>query len=113
MSIPITRGTLVAAYELLRTCPPFIGWKLPDVSDVKFAVIRGKHVYGDCDGETLRVSSGKHGQLQTLLMTVAHEAIHLHQFRAGLNAPNTEHNADFWRRAKRVCAIHGWDLRGF
>jgi len=113
MSIPLTKATLIAAYELLRTTPPFLGWKLPEPDDVEFTVIRTRDLYGDCDGDKIRVSAGRHGTLNALLQTMAHEVIHLHQFRRGLNTPNTEHNADFHKRAKRVCAMNCWDLKGF
>ena len=113
MSITITKATLIAAYELLLTTPPFVGWKLPDAGAIDFAVLRDRTTYGDCDGETLRVSSGRHCQLPTLLATVAHEMIHLHQMRRRLETPNTQHNADFRKRAARVCRIHGFDPKVF
>lgn len=113
MSITITKATLIAAYELLRTTPPFVGWKLPDAGAIDFVVLRDRTTYGDCDGETLRVSSGRHGQLPTLLATVAHKIIHLHQMRRRLETPNTQHNADFRKRAARVCRIHGFDPKVF
>jgi hypothetical protein len=113
MSITITRATLIATYELLRTTQPFMGWKLPEASEIDFAVLRGRNTYGDCDGETIRASNGRHGQLPTLLATVAHEMIHLHQMRKALETPNTEHNADFRKRAARVCRLHGFDPKVF
>jgi SprT-like family. len=109
----ITQATLIAAYELLRTCPPFLGWRLPDPGEIEFVTIKDRHLYGDCDGEILRVSVNKHGHLNTLLATVAHEMVHLHQMRAKLETPNTEHNKDFRRRAARVCRIHGFDPKVF
>ena len=113
MSILITKATLIAAYDLLRTTAPFVGWKLPDSDAIDFAVIRDRTNYGDCDGEKIRVSSGRHGHLSTLLATVAHEMIHLHQMCCKLETPNTEHNADFRRRAARVCRLHGFDPKVF
>jgi len=113
MSITITKDTLMAAYELLRTTPPFLGWKLPDAGEIDFAVLRGRTTYGDCDGETIRASSGCNGHLPTLLATVAHEMIHLHQMRRRLETPKTEHNADFRKRAARVCRLHGFDPKVF
>lgn len=113
MSVPITKATVIAAYELLRSTPPFLGWKLPDSGEINFAVVRTRSLYGDCDGSTIRVSASRHGQLNTLLATVAHEMLHLHQMRTGLETANTQHNADFHKRAKRVCHIHGFDHRSF
>jgi hypothetical protein len=113
MSITITKATLAAAYELLRTTPPFLGWKLPDSSMLEFAMLRDRTTYGDCDGEMIRASSSRHGHLPTLLATVAHEMIHLHQMRRKLETPNTQHNSDFRKRAARVCRLHGFDPKMF
>jgi hypothetical protein len=39
--------------------------------------------------------------------------IHLHQMRWKLETANTEHNADFRKRAARVCRLHGFDPKVF
>ena len=36
----LTPGILEAAYEFLRTTPPFKGWKLPSGVDITFRVIK-------------------------------------------------------------------------
>lgn len=113
MSITITRATLIAAYELIRTTKPFIGWKLPHADEIKFEVVRTKNFYADCDGDVIRVSAAKHGRVDTLLATIAHEAIHLHQMRHGLETANVQHNADWHKRANRVCRLHAWDRKTF
>lgn len=113
MTIAITEATIKAAYELLRTCEPFLGWKLPEPSELVFMVLRSSDYYGDCDGSKIRISSGRHGQLNTLLATVAHEMIHLHQMRRKLETENTQHNEDFIKRAAKVCRIHGFDFKTF
>jgi hypothetical protein len=112
MSLTITRTTLICAYELLRTTKPFLGWRLPDAGEIEFAALKGDW-FGDCDGETIRASATKHGHLPTLLATVAHEMIHLYQMRHGMAAPNAGHNADFRKRAARVCRLHGFDPKVF
>lgn len=111
--IEVSRASIIAAYELLRTTRPFLGWKLPDCGEIEFSVIKANTHYGDCDGETIRVSRAKHGQLSTLLQTVAHEMIHLYQMHNRKAAPNGGHNADFHKRAARVCRVHGWDAKTF
>jgi hypothetical protein len=111
--IEVSKAAIIAAYELLRTQRPFIGWKLPEPDDVEFVVIRTRNVYADCDGEVIRVSASRHGQLNTLLASIAHEAIHLHQMRNGLETRGVEHNADWHKRARKVCALHGWDAKTF
>lgn len=111
--IEVSRAAIIAAYELLRTQKPFLGWRLPNPGDVEFQVIGGRDRFGDCDGDTIRISRAHHGHLPTLLATVAHEMIHLHQMRNKLETANTQHNADWHRRAKRVCRLHGFDPRSF
>src|SRR5262245_63202984 len=107
------RRTILPAVRLTISPFPFLGWTLPDASEIDFAVLRDRATYGDCDGETIRASSGRHGHLSTLLATVAHEMIHLHQMRRKLETSNTEHNADFRKRAARVCRLHGFDPKAF
>ncbi len=110
--IEVSKAAVIAAYELLRTQRPFLSWKLPDSAELEFVITSARH-YADCLDGRIRVSRACHGQLNTLLMTVAHEAIHLHQQRKKLETPNTEHNADFRKRAARVCRIHGFDPKVF
>lgn len=111
--IAVTRGTLVAAYELLRTTQPFLSWKLPDSGEVEFVVLRAKDRQGDCDDDTIRIAHHYHGLLPTLLATMAHEMIHLYQIRNGLAARSGGHNDDFHKRAARVCRTHGFDPKVF
>lgn len=109
MKLVISKPIVIAAYELLRACPPFLGWKLPDSSAVEFKVTNSPHMMGECDGETIEVSARMHGSLATLLVTVSHEMIHLYQHIKYLDTKNTVHNADFKRRLAKVCATHGFD----
>lgn len=111
--LKLTPAMLAAAYELLRTVPPFRGWKLPHESELDFAVILTDRLHGDCDGETIRISAACHGQILPLLETTAHEMVHLHQIRRKLETHNSQHNADFRRRAQSVCAALGFDYKRF
>ena len=116
MTLRLTPDLLAAAYDFLRTTDPFLGWKLPKSGRIKFLVIKDPRRYADFGAEngvpTIRVSTARNGHAATLLSTVAHETIHLHQYLRGLETKG-EHNADFRRRAKRVCAAHGYDLKTF
>ena len=38
MTIKLNRDTIAAAYDLVRTLPPFDKWNLPEAEDVKFAI---------------------------------------------------------------------------
>jgi len=112
MTLRLTPECLAAAYDYLRTTDPFLAWKLPKSGRVVFRVIRDPRRFADFglenDKPTIRVSIARNGHSSTLLSTVAHEAIHLHQYLKGLETKG-EHNADFKQRACRVCACHGFD----
>jgi hypothetical protein len=114
--LSLTPAQLEAAYELLRTTPPFRGWKLPHADDVAFSVIRAKDRFADyeyLDGtHHIRVSQAKQRQLGTLLATMAHEMCHL---RMEMTVPknSAEHGAAFHRLADQVCRWHGWDRGAF
>ena len=108
----LTPELLAAAYTFLRSAEPFKAWKMPESGEIVFKVVGDPKKYADFSVESgvpvIRVSEKMHRHTETILMTLAHEAIHLHQFRKKLDRGGM-HNADFRRRAKRVCAIHGWD----
>lgn len=116
MTLRLSPELLAAAYDFLRTTDPFKGWKLPKSGRVKFRVIKDPRRFADFGLEngvpTIRVSTARNGHTDTLLSTVAHESIHLHQYLKGLETKG-EHNADFKRRAARVCGAHGYDPRTF
>ena len=117
MSLRLTPDLLAAAYDYLLTTDPFKGWKLPEADDVGFAVVSDPTIYADfCVTARrvpiIRVSTVKNGHTSTVISTVAHEAIHLQQWLTKKDKGG-DHNADFWRKAKRVCAVHGWDLKTF
>lgn len=124
MTLPLTPDSLAAAYEYLRTTPPFRRWKLPPADEVEFHVTRHRVHYGDHDligrGQNRRhcirasTSEGMATTTNRLLMTIAHEMIHAYQdgvTRTG--SWKTTHNREFHRLAARVCKIHGWILQEF
>lgn len=110
---------LVGAYECLRRCAPFRAWALPASDSIEFIVRRipqteAQIISGISDPEyhAIAINPDYHGHLVTLLSTMAHEMIHLHQRRNGLET-RAMHNADFKRRAARVCKELGFDLKQF
>ena len=117
MTLPLTVETLEACYEYLRTTPPFSKWKMPPGHEVKFTVGRARDCFAyyqwDGNRHTITVSENSVAHTITLINAMAHECIHLHQFRQGLNTSNTEHNADWHARATKVCRLHGWDRKTF
>lgn len=113
MTLQLTPDMLAAAYDFLRTTPPFKGWRLPESDELGFHVVRDPKIAADfkvADNGlmTIRLNASEHGHTTTLLMTVGHEMIHVFQHLKKLDG-RVEHNTDFKMRAKRVCAIHGWD----
>lgn len=113
MSVPITKATLIAAYELIRTTPPFLGWKLPDAGEIDFVVTRDRNRCGDCDEDTIRISSHLHGTVESVLLTMRHEMVHLYQKLHKRETSNTEHNSDFRQLARKVCDKHKLDAKMF
>lgn len=105
----VTPDSLKGAYDFLRVCKPFDKWKLPESDDVKFHVIRARGVMGEfLAPNSIRVSAHSCRSIETTLMTMAHEMIHLYQYIRGTETRG-EHNAEFHRLADRVCKIHLWD----
>jgi hypothetical protein len=118
MTLRLTPDMLAASYEYLRACPPFKTWGLPEADDIAFSVTRHKDRFSHMVGEhrspnaEIAVSEHKVGCTRVLMESMAHEMIHLHQHRKKLDRGG-HHNADFQRRAKRVCSLHGFDSKTF
>ncbi|HEU4550024.1 MAG TPA: SprT-like domain-containing protein [Rhizomicrobium sp.] len=117
----LTPQMLELAYEYLRESPPFRHWGLPDADHVVFRVLgtkdrfghfRGRHRRAGADGfSEIAISASLVGSTGLLMATMAHEMIHLYQDETG--TARGHHNPEFQRLARRVCAIHGFDVRSF
>ena len=111
-----TPANLAASYDFLRTCRPFRRWKLPPSEQVHFRVITTPAFYGQYislgDTHQIDVSARKCTHLSTLLMTMAHEMLHLAQ-RVRKRDRGGEHNADFQKWARVVCNEFGFDAGSF
>lgn len=111
MSLPLTPHMLAAAYEYLRSTPPFKAWNLPEADVVEFHITR--HVDREADHTTftitgehrIRVSENVVGTTDTLMQALGHEMIHA--------AKGHAHGIAFRRAAKRACFLHGWDEKRF
>jgi hypothetical protein len=117
MTIRLTRDLLELAYDLLCATAPFDGWNLPAGEDVVFKVIRSDAVRGDYSRDVqgrhvIRISSRCIGTVATLIETMAHEMIHLHEGQNG-TATRSEHNAAFRKFADEVCRVHRFDAKAF
>lgn len=121
MGLKLTPEMLIASYELLRTTPPFRGYKLPHPDEIEFRIMDDP----DCNGYYLfdkRHIIGIHKNISTLHVLnvkMAHEMVHLYQEIKGLNTDNgnesyeATHNEDFHKRARRVCHYHKFDPGDF
>jgi hypothetical protein len=113
MALRITPERLAAVYDMLRAWPPFHAWRMPPSSEVKFRVSKTRQWYAAWWIEGVRhhieVSEKKHGHLASVVASMAHEMLHVYQRIARTETRGVEHNAEFIRLAKRVCAIHGFD----
>lgn len=116
MTLPLTPEILRTAYDFLTTTLPFNRWNLPDGEDVVFRVVRNPKVFADYlhsrGKHVIRVSGATVGHTETLLRTMAHEMIHLHEQQAGMATAN-QHTKAFWKLAARVCRYHGFDPKSF
>ena len=118
MTLPLTPATLVAAYEYLRTTPPFRGWKLPHADEVEFRVTRHRDREADHEvkrrtDHIIRVSANNIGTSDALVQALAHEMIHAYQDGVARTGTRAMHNTEFKRLATRVCKVHGWKTEGF
>lgn len=111
--VGITQETLIAGYQLLRVTTPFRGLRLPPSDDITFKLTKDKKLAGSCnltDATVIEISSHFHSHLQPLLVTLAHEMIHvweLHKFG------KASHGEAFQKLAHRVCRAHGFDPKVF
>lgn len=105
----ITPEVIRAAYTLVTTSEPFTLWACPPPDAMKFAVYRHRSHFGDYRDGTIWISEVTVQHLSTLLIFVAHEALHAVQQFDGTESPKTAHNADFRRRARMVCDAFGFD----
>lgn len=119
MALRLTPRMLEAAYEYLRTTPPFRGWKLPHADDIEFKVTRQMYPqafyekYCYTDHHIIAMSDVRIGHTVNVMDVMAHEMIHLRQEITKTTTANTEHNAEFDRLSRVVCRHHGFDPKNF
>jgi len=114
----LTVDAMRAAYAYLAETEPFKDWNLHDAEDVEFKVTRIARVYGEThttvrdDGKfefTIDLSGVKHTHTASIMVTMAHEMVHVHQRHNCINLTNKAHGADFHALAAEVCTAHGFD----
>ena len=109
----LTPARLAAVYDCLRAFPPFQGWRLPEADAVEFRVSLRVDEFGryELRGEQhcIEISGVLTIDWQSLVETMAHEMVHLHQARSG----PVDHDAQWQRMATSVCRAFGWRREGF
>jgi hypothetical protein len=124
MALPLTTDRLRLAYELLAECPPFDKWNLPHGEDVRFRVSRKMREYGQhrCTISNagrythhIEISSMNVTTMETLLRTMAHEMIHVHEQANEVCTPHqsTLHTEAFRCFALEVCKSLGFNPDSF
>ena len=106
MTIHITPEIARAAYELLRTTLPFHRWKLYHADDIWFICRPMKSCLGSyVPGKVpkLYIDTNRHGSLDRLIVTLAHEMCHM-------RGPLT-HGKDFKKLVASVCRYHNFDMK--
>lgn len=111
--LALTPEILEASYNYLAATEPFCKWNLPHGEDVTFRVTRSRACLGRAisngDDYEIEISQRAIGHTTSLMMLMAHEMLHIHQFRNGMDIGNTVHNAAFHADARIICRIHGFD----
>ena len=113
--ISVTAESIRGVYVMLSKMMPFKRWAVAPVEQVLFVATNSKEVYGeytpdDDDFHIIRISGAKHGHLDTMIKTVAHEMIHMVLYRRR-NKEWAEHDATFSAMAEQVCKYLGYDPR--
>lgn len=112
----VTPKVLKSSYFHLRELKPFNRWYLPEASEVSFGILTGTDhaVYMLDRKHRIEVNADTHTTHEQILMSVAHEMIHLRQNELGrLPVTRNPHNADFRRMARQICHEFGWDVQIF
>lgn len=104
MPIKLTTEMMAHCYDMLAATPIMGKWNLPPSEDIKFKLIKktDRFAHHTVIGGVhhIAVSIKFVGTFQTLIATMAHEMIHVHQDQAGL--PRND-GKGFQKIADRVC----------
>lgn len=105
-----------AAYDFMRTMPPFCNYKLPKGDEIEFRIVNSHRMHGwhkRVNGKDIfAISHNCIGHVNSLVFYVSHEMIHLLQAERG-TCNKSAHNAEFHKIAKEVCRLNGFDYLVF
>lgn len=105
MTLQLTPDVLAHCYDMVVAASPTLtGWNLPPSEDIKFKIIKRKDRYGHHEVvggvHHIAISSLYVSSFATLISTLVHEAIHIHQDQCDL--PRAD-NKVFSAFADRLC----------
>ena len=117
----LSPSILRAAYAMLDECEPFRRWNLPEAEDVKFKVGRSAECFGwhhhpnysRGKKSSITINGLDNPFLPNVLMTLAHEMVHLHLSRIPNATRGSHHNAAFQHCADQVCKSLNFDRSRF
>lgn len=116
MALYITPDMAEAAYNFLKTTPPFKRWRLPSSNKIEWIITRNKTYMGRCtsysdkhDKFTIEISLVKCTNTESLIETIAHEMVHMRQRISKGFRKELGHGGDFSRMADQVCQKHGFN----
>ena len=115
MTLQLTPESLAACYNYLLQFDPFVQWNLPDSEDIVFRVVKSRKIWGQVKHTSppiVEISSAHIGRHESLLATMSHEIIHLHQNATEILGRNA-HDAAFCKFADAVCKVHNFDRKQF
>jgi len=112
----ITENNIANLYTALIEFPVFEEYKLPPASKVDFVIVHDESMCGQYeppqsgDPHIITISTARHTHLYPVLMTLAHEIIHMCVY---LESPKTDrytsHKGLFLKLQKRVANHLGFD----
>ncbi len=106
----VTPEMMEQTYDLLRITKPFRIWKLPDPDGIRFHVTKDNGEFASFDVKgghpVICVTLHTARTLNSLTMHLAHEMIHLYQWK--LKLPQN-HGNHFQICKARVCKEHSFD----
>lgn len=111
----LTTDMLRASYELLCECRPYRHWNLPPADEVRFKVTRSLEIDGYYlyPKQEIGISSLSHQHLYSVLVTMAHEMVHLYMRETAMDRKVADHGVAFRKLAARVSAELGFDAGQF
>jgi hypothetical protein len=116
MPVPLNAEMLAHAYDYLACQEPFSRWNLPPSEDVRFSISTSRKNFAHYQmiGGVHHIALSRRfvGRHETLIATLAHELIHLHQEQACMATTNA-HDATFHKYADKICRIHEFDRLTF